>query len=242
MNTENTNSAASQQPNPGDGAGAATDAANPNGQLASAPAATGGQGEGGDKAGGDAGDKGGDGAAAGEAKPGDGQSKTDDAAADAGPPEAYAEFTLPEGFVLDGERKEATLALFRDLGLSQERGQKAIDHFVKTVAGDDAVRAQAMEAAVAQQRSDWDKQTKAELGERYDAEVALARTAVQAVQSPKLVEAFDALGWGNHPELVKAFATFGKMMRDSPVDGIGTGGGAEKPAKPWEKLYPDMNK
>lgn len=241
MSTEDTNSVAVQQPKPGDGAGAATDAANPNGQQATAPAATKGQGEGGDKTGGDVGNQGRDGSATGDGKTGDGQGKTDEAAADAGVPEAYADFKLPDGFVLQGERKDATLALFRDLGLSQDRAQKAIDHFIKTVGEDESMRAQAMEAAIAQQRNEWDKQTKTELGDKYDGEVAYARTAVQATQNPKLVEAFDSLGWGNHPELIKAFAFFGKMMRDSPVDGIGTGGGTEKPKNPWDKLYPDMS-
>ena len=87
-------------------------------------------------------------------------------------------------------------------------------------------------AAVAQQRDEWGKQAKAELGDQYDAEVKFATTAVHALQNPKLVEAFDNLGWGNHPELIKAFAMFGKMMRDSPVDGIGNGGAAKPDVKP----------
>lgn len=229
-----------QQPNSGDSVIAATDAANPDGQTASVPGDAKGQGEGGETAGGDAGKVGGEGAAADDKGPGDGQSKPEGEADDAGPPDAYADFTLPEGFALDGERKEATLALFRDLGLSQNRAQKAIDHFIKTVGEDEAVRNAAVEAAVAQQREDWGKQTKAELGDKYDAEVAFARTAVQAMQNPKLIEAFNNLGWGDHPELIKAFSFFGKMMRDSPVDGIGTGGAAAKKPEPWNVVYPDM--
>ncbi|CAA2366744.1 protease [Xanthomonas phage Olaya] len=241
MNTENTNTADSQQPNPGEGAGAATDAANPNGQSATAPAAAPGQGEGGDKTGSDAGNQGDQGKAGDEGKTGDGQGKTDDEQPVlTGAPEAYTDFTLPDGFTLDGERKDVALSLFRDLGLSQAGAQRAIDHFIKTVGEDAAMQQQAMEAAVAQQRDDWGKQAKAELGDQYDAEVKFATTAVHALQNPKLVAAFDELGWGNHPELIKAFAMFGKMMRDSPVDGIGSGGSAKPDVKPWNRLYPDM--
>lgn len=241
MNTENTDTANSQQPNPGEGAGAATDAANPNGQSATVPAAAQGQGEGGDKTGGDVGNQGDQGKTGDEGKTGDGQDKTDDQQPVlTGVPEAYTDFTLPDGFKLEGERKDVALSLFRDLGLSQAGAQRAIDHFIKTVGEDAAVQQQAMEAAVAQQRDDWGKAAKAELGDKYEAEVAFAKTAVHALQNPKLVEAFDELGWGNHPELIKAFATFGKLMRDSPVDGIGSSGAAKPDAKPWNRMYPDM--
>lgn len=241
MTIENTNSAANQQPNPGAGAGEATDAANPNGQSASAPAAAPGQGEGGEKTGGDAGKQGDQPQAGIDGKTGDGQGTTEEEKPVlTGAPEAYTDFTLPEGFKLEGERAEVAQSLFRDLGLSQAGAQRAIDHFIKTVGEDAAMQQQAMEAAVTQQRDDWAKQAKVELGDNYDAEVAFAKTAVHALQNPKLVAAFDEQGWGNHPELIKAFATFGKMMRDSPVDGIGNSG-AEKPAKkPWNVMYPDM--
>ena len=218
-----------QQPNPAATGDAATEAAKPNGEPGTDPGSTGGQGEGGEGAGGDAGA----GEAAKDGKAGDGPDKLDDA----GPPEAYADFTLPDGFTLDGDRKDATLALFRELGLSQERGQKAIDHFIKTVGEDETVRNAAAEAAVAQQREDWAKQAKTELGDQYDKEISMARTAVQAMQNPKLVQAFDEQGWGNHPELIKAFAFFGRMMRDSGSDGIGSPGAADAPKKPWETLY-----
>ncbi len=241
MNIENTDTANGQQPNPGDGAGAATDAANPNGQSATAPAAAPGQGEGGDKTGGDAGKQGDQGKAGDEGKTGDGQGKTDDEKPVlTGAPEAYTDFTLPDGFTLEGERKDVALSLFRDLGLSQAGAQRAIDHFIKTVGEDATVQQQAMEAAVMQQRDDWAKQAKTERGDKYDETVAYARTAVQALQNPKLVAAFDELGWGNHPELLKAFGQMGQMMRDSPIDGIGKGGSSAEKPKPWNAMYPNM--
>ena len=41
--------------------------------------------------------------------------------------------------------------------------------------------------------------------------------------------------------LIKAFATMGRMMRDSPIDGIGTGAGASKPMTLEERMYPAKN-
>lgn len=203
-----------QQPNPGE-SDDTTEAAKTTAETGTDPAKAQGEGTGGDEPG-----------TEGEDKP-----------TDAGPPEAYADFNLPENFTLDGERKEATLSLFRELGLSQERGQKAIDHFIKTVGEDSAVQQQAMEAAVAQQREAWGNQAKAELGAKYDEEVAMATTAVQATQNPKLLEAFNELGWGNHPELIKTFAFFGRMMRDSPVDGLTQEGSTATEKSTADRLF-----
>lgn len=218
MTTENTNS---QQPNSGGGEGA-TEAANPNVDASASAAGAGGQGNGGDQGKPDGG-------------AGDGQPQ-------AGAPEAYADFTLPEGFTLEGERKEAAQALFREWGFTQDRAQQAIDHFTKMVGEDSAVQKAAAEAASMQLREDWAKQAKAELGDKYDSEVALARTAVQAMQSEGLKQAFEQYHWGNHPELIKAFAFFGKMMRDSSVDGIGGAGAAPAKPNPWDAMYGDMHK
>lgn len=236
MTIENTNTAA-QQPNPVAAAGAATpaEAANPQAGQGIDPVQAPGQGDGGD-----AGNAGKQGAGEGEGtgSTGDGQNGEGQPDALTGAPEAYADPVLPEGFVLEGDRKEAALSLFRDLNLSQAGAQRAVDQFIKLVGDDEAMRNQAAEAAVAQQREEWSSQAKAELGERYDAEVAFARTAVQAVQSPALVEAFDKFGWGNHPELIKAFAMFGRSMRDSSVEGIGDAGGeAAKKQNPWDAMY-----
>ena len=244
MSTENTDTANSQQPNPGVGEGAVTDAANPIGQQASAPAVAGGQGEGGEKTGGDAGNQGEAQKTDGEGGTGDGQNKTDEAPVLTGAPEAYTDFTLPDGFKLEGERKDVALALFRDLGLSQAGAQRAIDHFIKTVGEDAAVQQQAMEAAVAQQRDDWGKRSKEVLGDRYEAEVAFAKTAMLSIPVDADIKAWledmNATGFGNHPGQIKAFALFGKLMRDSPVDGIGNGGAAKPDMKPWNRMYPDM--
>lgn len=224
-----------QQPNPGEG-GSANDAAKPNGPTGENAGGTGGQGTGGD-AGGNAGEQGAKKPGEGEGGTGDGQAKPNDPPQDQHAPEAYSDFTLPEGFVLEGERKDEALALFRELDMSQERAQKAIDYFTKTVAGDAAVQQAGFEAASLKLREDWAKEAKAELGERYDAEVALAKTAVNALNSSKLTEAFEQHHWGNHPELIKAFAFFGKMMRDSPIDGIGNSGAAAVKPKPWDAMY-----
>lgn len=231
MNTENTTPTEGQQSNPGAGAGAATEAANPNGQTATAQVGSDGQGNGGNNAGGDASTTG----------TTNGQiAKTDDGQGDKpnGAPESYADFELPDGFALEGVRKDAAVSLFRELGLPQEGAQQLINHFIKTMGDDEAVRAQAMEAAVAQQRDDWAKQAKEQFGDKYDEALGYAKTAVHAVNDPELIKAFDEHGWGNHPALIRAFEKFGRQMRDSPIDGIGTAGTARAAQSLEDRMYP----
>lgn len=221
-----------QQPNPGEGG--STTVANPQGTAATEPNAPQGQGggeNGGNKPAGETGDK-----PAADGKAGEGQDDPKEPAA-VGAPAEYGDFTLPEGVQLEGERKTEALALFRKLNLSQDAAQEAINHFIK-VSGDDRQR---MEQAVNEQRTSWGDAAKAELGDKYDAEVAMAKTAVAAINSPKLAEAFNEHGWGNHPELIKAFAFFGRLARDSSMDVTG-GNPVIRERSLEERMYPSMKK
>lgn len=231
-----------QQPNPGQG-DAATAAANPQAEQGTDPAKAQGQGNGGDNAGGDAGKQGDAAGAGGEGGAGDGQDKTGDESAATGAPESYTDFTLPDGYALEGPRLEVAHEKFKELKLSQAQAQGLVDLYCQFDGENQAVLKQAVEDAVAAKREGWGAQAREELGDKYDAEVAFAKTAVQATENPKLLQSFNEEGWGNHPELIKAFAFFGKMMRDSPIDGIGSAsGGADEKKQPWERMYPDMNK
>lgn len=158
-----------------------------------------------------------------------------------GAPEQYEAFTLPEGYVLDGERLADTTATFKELGLSQAQGQKLIDKYCKAD-GENAQGLRALMDVERQQRIEkWGEQTKELLGKDYDAVTANARAGVKAMESPELLEAFDAEGWGNHPALVKVFAYIGeKLVRADALNGIG-GETAARPKPSHEKvLYPNM--
>lgn len=56
----------------------------------------------------------------------EGEEKKDDKS---GAPEAYADYTMPEGFALDPKVKTRADTLFHELGLNQEGAQKAVDLF-----------------------------------------------------------------------------------------------------------------
>lgn len=157
-----------------------------------------------------------------------------------GAPEQYEAFKVAEGFKLEGERLASAQTLFKELNLTQPQAQRLVDEFTKLAGEDGSAIATALEQQRVQQVEQWGQDTKAELGDKYDETTGLARTAVQAVNDPELTKAFNDLGWGNHPRLVKAFAFFGQFLRDSKVDGLGGGTSAGPGASdPKSVLYGD---
>lgn len=150
-----------------------------------------------------------------------GDKPTDDGPKDEaqqGAPEAYTEFTVPEGYKLEGERLEQTQALFKELGLSQDKAQKLIERYCSVDTENAANLAAASEAARAQQIDAWGQQAKAELGDKYESTVASARLAVQTFGDEAATEAFDTLGWGNHPALIRLLGKAGAMLGENPME------------------------
>lgn len=162
--------------------------------------------------------------------------------ADNAVPAEYEPFTVPEGFTLEGERLEFAKTLFKDLGLSQSRAQKAIEAFCKADGENAATRQAFLESEHQQRIENWGKEAKEQFGTKYDEAVADARVGVAAVNRPELLKAFDEQGWGNHPELIRAFAFFGQLAKGSGLKGMGAEG--SKPDRsqiPIEnRLYPNM--
>ena len=230
MSTDNANSASN--PNPGPGDSTTTTTATDGNQVpnSSAPAGTDGNGNGGDATGGNGqpnkGEGGGD-----AGKPEDGKTSA--------APEQYGQFNLPEGFTLDGDRLGAATQFFKAKGWTQEQAQEAVDLYTQMAGQDAAAMQQAMEAQRLQQVEQWGVDAKQQLGAKYDETVGLATTAVKAINDPELTKAFNELGWGNHPTMIKAFAFFGGFLRDSKVDGLGgtTASGPSASSDPKSILY-----
>jgi uncharacterized protein YukE len=153
----------------------------------------------------------------------------------------YTDFQMPvEGVVLEGERREVVHSLFKKARLTQEQAQMMVEFAATEEAGKAAAIAEAIQSAIDTQREEWGRQSVERFGDRYQEEMSYARTAVNALKDPELEKAFVELGWGNHPALVKAFATMGRVMRDSPMDGIGQGGAAQSDVPLQNRMYPNM--
>jgi hypothetical protein len=149
--------------------------------------------------------------------------KADEEAAATGAPESYEAFTLPEGFALDGERHESTVALFKELDLPQATAQKLIDAFCKTSGEDASVLQTLIDGKRQEQITTWGEQSKTEFGGKYDELVTDARAGVahMATTRPGTLDTFDSEGWGNHPDALAAFAEIGRLARGSAMRGMG---------------------
>ncbi|MFO7287648.1 MAG: protease [Gammaproteobacteria bacterium] len=174
---------------------------------------------------GDAGGQGDQGGQGGQGDQGDGgqggDSKTvlggGDAPKDAGgAPESYEPFNLPEGVKLEGEDLEAFTGFAKELNLSQEQAQKLLERDLavrKSI--EERVNAEA-DAAI----KGWLEAARADKeygGERFDANIAVARKALEAFGTPELKAMLDSSGLGNHPEAIRFMYRVGKAISEDKL-------------------------
>ena len=177
------------------------------------------------------------------------QTDTQQNASQTGAPENYEPFTLPEGVDASSEPVKAALdeagVVFRELGLSQEQGQKLIDLHMKHWMGG-AVEAEKMfQRQVDQQVRTWEEelQRDAEIGgTRLRENLMYAKRAVAALGGLELAEELDKTGMGSNPALVKAFVKMGRQYfrEDRFVQGGGAKPVDNSPAGMAHRIYPNM--
>lgn len=154
-----------------------------------------------------------------------------------GAPEAYEAFTLPEGFVLEGERATQAEAYFRANNMTQAQAQDAIDLFVK-LNGENIA---SLEAQRVQRIEEWGQQSRERFGDAFEQMASDARRGVTAMKTPALLDAFEEHGWGNHPELVAVFAKLGQLTGDDKPAGLETETASIPADAPIEaRMYPGM--
>jgi hypothetical protein len=149
-----------------------------------------------------------------EAKPKEGETKATDAKT--GAPEAYTDFTAPEGVTLDPVMVTDLKAVAKEFDLSQDKAQKLVDLGVK-------MQQRSAEAWVAQQEA-WVNSVKTDKdigGEKLAENMAVAQKAMTAYATPEFRAFLDQTGMGNHPEMIKAFHRIGKSISE---DGFVPGG------------------
>lgn len=89
----------------------------------------------------------------------------------------------------------------------------------------------------------WEKELKADNdfgGEKFEANVALARKGLEAVASPDLVQIMNDSGLGSHPAVVRAFHKVGTMVADTPF--VTAAVTTDAPKSFGERMYPNMLK
>lgn len=117
-------------------------------------------------------------------------------------PEAYTDFTLPEGFEMDADTLGAFKGLAKELNISQASAQKLID--MQTALS--TKQAEAHQAAVVKQSQDWVAEIKNDPvlgGANFEKSAASAVKVIQAFGDEGLTSLLNESGLGNHPALFK---------------------------------------
>lgn len=117
-------------------------------------------------------------------------------------PEAYEDFTLPEGMEMDADVLGEFKNLAKELNIPQAKAQQLIDFQTQLA----TKQAEQYQAAATKQAQDWAASIKSDPelgGENYDKSVASAIKVIQSFGDPALTELLNTSGLGNHPALFK---------------------------------------
>ena len=169
-----------------------------------------------------------------------------------GAPETYAEYKVPEGYIIDPEIKTEANALFKDANLNQEKAQKFVDFFVAKTS--EALRAPY--EAYQNTRKEWRAQTEAhpELRGKLNVGGEVLTTVAKALDSlgdPQLASDFraimDTTGAGDHPAFIRTFYRMAQRLTEgSHVVGRGPAqSGQQRPGTgdvrtPAQDLWPNL--
>jgi len=117
-------------------------------------------------------------------------------------PEAYEDFSLPEGMEMDADVLGEFKNLAKELNIPQAKAQQLIDFQTQLA----TKQAEEYQAAVTKQSQEWAASIKNDPeigGENYDKSVASAIKVIQSFGDPALTELLNQSGLGNHPALFK---------------------------------------
>ena len=157
-------------------------------------------------------------AAAAAAAAGD-DTGTDEGTGDTGaegsdtPPDAYADFAMPEGVTLDEALLTEATPIFKKLGLNQEQAQELIDFH----AGHVQAGSQKQIDDFNQLKGDWLTQSRNDEeygGDAFDENAKLAQSAVSKYGTPEFKQLLEDYGIGNHPEMIRFMVRAGATLKE----------------------------
>jgi len=136
-----------------------------------------------------------------------------------GAPEKYGDFKLPEGIAIAPEILGKFTGVAKELNLTQEQAQKLVE-----LTSENAIaKAKAQDAALEQQKQSWIKGLKEDKeygGDKYNETVERAKRTFKAFGNAELKTILDSSMLGDHPVILKLFATIDrKIGEDKVVDG-----------------------
>jgi hypothetical protein len=147
-----------------------------------------------------------------------------------GAPETYA-FVAPEGQTYDANILTAFEASAKEANLTQDAAQKLLDSMAPKI----AERQTEQVLAINKEWLDSSKSDKEFGGDALDANLGIAKKALDTFGSPELSKLLGTTGLGNHPEVIRAFYKIGKAIsEDTFVSGAAPTG---KPVSAASILY-----
>lgn len=155
---------------------------------------------------------------------------------DAGAPEKYTDFNLPEGVSkLSDDNTTELHALLKGMSLSQENSQKLVDFQAKIAIGTSDAAINEFDKTT----DKWADDTKKMFGANYGEKLGVAAKAIERFGPKGLRGMFDDTMVGNHPLLNEFLYNVGKAIsEDALVEGKN-----KAPEKTTaEKFYPNMAK
>jgi len=151
-------------------------------------------------------------------------------------PEAY-DIKLPEGSGLDAKVVEDAKAYAKSLGLTNEQAQELLNKQDGTVKSFALAQKAEYDAKV----ESWKTQVLADKeigGDNLPVSVEMAKRALTKFGGETLTKMLDDTGFGNHPEVIRAFARIGKAMAEDKIVSSGLQPGGKKDMS--AKFYPNQ--
>lgn len=154
------------------------------------------------------------------------------------PAPADIELQLPEGYTLDEEIGGKFKEFAKAKGLSQEDAQSLLNMQIE-------LKEKEAQAYVATQ-AEWVEQAKADKefgGEKLDENLAVANKALAAFGTPELKTLLRTTGFGNHPEVIRAFVKIAKAVGEDNlvVKDLGAPSLTNSSESIAQRMYPNMN-
>ena len=144
-------------------------------------------------------------------------------------PIVYADFTMPEGFELNGDDSKVLQELGQQFKMPQEAVQKLVDLGVQM----QQRQVQEQQKAIAS----WVDAAKADAeygGDKLEANLLTAQRAFSLPRGDKISKILYMSGLGNHPDVIGFMTEVGKLLQpDSITTGKGSNTTSASPASVW---------
>jgi hypothetical protein len=147
-------------------------------------------------------------------------------------PESY-DLQMPEGVELDKAAADEFTVIAKELKLDQASAQKLADVAAKQAQRQAEAHKKMVESWVESVKTDKDIG-----GDNLEQNLGIARKALEDFGTPELRDVLNATGFGNHPEIIKAFYKAGKAIGE---DGFVKGSAKGPDTDPAKRMFPNMN-